>query len=292
MSHHHLCFMCVCVFGQVLKLWLFCVYRPTPGHAFIRLLHDKDLLVRCYTQNIDGLERLAGLPGDSLVEAHGTFSSASCSRCREPHSPDLILESLGLSQLKSESNEETRGTEILRRSNASAENVLDDSDIDVENDVLVVDDNKNGRESLPQCGRCQSGILKPDIVFFGESLPDRFSDMSSVDFDECDLLIVMGTSLSVQPFSSLIHRCPDTCIRLLINREEVGTISQSESESSNDIHDDDAEAEIPRPIGFDFSERSRDVFFQGNCDDGVRELAKLCGWHDDLREIEEQISSN
>ena len=46
--------------------------------------------------------------------------------------------------------------------------------------------------------------VKPDIVFFGEGLPQRFFSLADVDFDSCDLLIVMGSSLVVQPFASLI----------------------------------------------------------------------------------------
>ena len=35
-------------------------YKPTPTHLFIRLLNDKGLLVRCFTQNIDSLEVMGG----------------------------------------------------------------------------------------------------------------------------------------------------------------------------------------------------------------------------------------
>lgn len=51
-------------------------FAPTDAHAFIRLLADEGKLLRCYTQNIDGLERLAGVPPDKLVECHGTFATA------------------------------------------------------------------------------------------------------------------------------------------------------------------------------------------------------------------------
>ena len=57
-------------------------------------------------------------------------------------------------------------------------------------------------------------------------LPDRFyelaglrADSAESDFDKCDLLIVMGTSLVVQPFASLIDKVPAVCPRLLINRQ-------------------------------------------------------------------------
>lgn len=51
------------------------------------------------------------------------------------------------------------------------------------------------------------GLVKPDIVFFGESLPARFFQYMAADFSKADLLIVMGTSLTVQPFASLIGQC-------------------------------------------------------------------------------------
>lgn len=41
--------------------------------------------------------------------------------------------------------------------------------------------------------------MKPDIVFFGEGLPDEFHDKMAEDKDECDLLIVVGSSLKVRP---------------------------------------------------------------------------------------------
>ena len=61
------------------------------------------------------------------------------------------------------------------------------------------------------------GLVKPDIVFFGEQLPRRFYELAGIpvhpgmdcsdsDFASCDLLIVMGTSLVVQPFASLIDQ--------------------------------------------------------------------------------------
>ncbi|RKO95511.1 SIR2-domain-containing protein, partial [Caulochytrium protostelioides] len=53
-------------------------YVPTYTHFFIRALHEQGWLLRNYTQNIDMLERKAGIPEDLLVEAHGTFATARC----------------------------------------------------------------------------------------------------------------------------------------------------------------------------------------------------------------------
>jgi NAD-dependent histone deacetylase SIR2 len=50
-------------------------YRPTITHSFITLLHKKGLLLKLFTQNIDCLEREAGVPGDLIIEAHGSFAT-------------------------------------------------------------------------------------------------------------------------------------------------------------------------------------------------------------------------
>lgn len=56
-------------------------YKPTLAHHFLRLLHEKGLLKRVYTQNIDCLEKITGLPDDKLVFAHGSYSSCRCNDC-------------------------------------------------------------------------------------------------------------------------------------------------------------------------------------------------------------------
>ena len=45
-----------------------------------------------------------------------------------------------------------------------------------------------------------------DIVFFGEALPDRFAQCAMQDMKKCDLLLIMGTSLLVHPFASLVDK--------------------------------------------------------------------------------------
>jgi NAD-dependent SIR2 family protein deacetylase len=52
-------------------------HAPTATHHFLRLLHDKGLLATVFSQNIDGLEQIAGLPADKVVNAHGSFDGES-----------------------------------------------------------------------------------------------------------------------------------------------------------------------------------------------------------------------
>ena len=67
-------------------------------------------------------------------------------------------------------------------------------------------------------------LVKPDIVFFGEALPQRFNRLAATDFDDCDLLIVAGTSLAVHPFAGLVDFPSEDTPRLLVNREVVGEL--------------------------------------------------------------------
>lgn len=112
------------------------------------------------------------------------------------------------------------------------------------------------------------GLVKPDIVFFGEGLPDRFFSLMRSDLPKCDLLIVIGTSLKVHPFASIVDRVDDDCPRVLINREPVGV------------------ARGPWDEGFVFEKGSRDTFYEGEADAGVMELAEALGWREELLELQ------
>lgn len=113
---------------------------------------------------------------------------------------------------------------------------------------------------------------------------DRLLDHSQ-DFSTCDLLIVLGTSLSVQPFASLVHRVPDTCPRLLLNLVSVGEVEPARTRFFSAA----SEAE-----GFDFEgvtkrkEGIRDVRYLGSTDEGVRKLCKELGWEEELDELMER----
>ena len=53
-------------------------------------------------------------------------------------------------------------------------------------------------EEVPDCSRCR-GILKPDVVFFGEMLPERILKEATIHANGCELMIVVGSSLVVYP---------------------------------------------------------------------------------------------
>eukprot|EP01012_Entosiphon_sulcatum_P053704 TRINITY_DN7394_c0_g1_i1.p1 TRINITY_DN7394_c0_g1~~TRINITY_DN7394_c0_g1_i1.p1 ORF type:complete len:602 (-),score=63.14 TRINITY_DN7394_c0_g1_i1:13-1794(-) len=62
-------------------------FRPTPAHVLLRLLDLKGLLLRVYTQNVDGLHHASGLPEHRVFEVHGTKRTVSCSKCHQSYVP-------------------------------------------------------------------------------------------------------------------------------------------------------------------------------------------------------------
>lgn len=65
-------------------------FKPSPSHRFIKKLEERGVLLRNYTQNIDTLERIAGI--SRLIECHGSFATASCTRCKFKINGDAIRE--------------------------------------------------------------------------------------------------------------------------------------------------------------------------------------------------------
>lgn len=63
-------------------------FKPTPVHYFIKLMENKGLLLRCYTQNIDTLEQQAGVSAERVIEAHGSFATATCTKCNAKYSQE------------------------------------------------------------------------------------------------------------------------------------------------------------------------------------------------------------
>ena len=69
------------------------------------------------------------------------------------------------------------------------------------------------------------GILKPDIVFFGEGLPASYHNSINFDKKKCDLLIVIGSSLKVKPVANIPHLIDEKVPQILINRESLGYLN-------------------------------------------------------------------
>jgi NAD-dependent histone deacetylase SIR2 len=188
-------------------------YKPTVAHAFAALLVKKGLLHMLFTQNIDCLERAAGVPAEKIVEAHGSFATQRCIECRTAFPDDLMLSAVH---------------------NGNVPHCV-----------------------VPQC----NGLVKPDIVFFGEPLPDSFRQ-NMPKIAQANLVIIMGTSLTVQPFASLPDYALEGIPRVLINLERVGGLGS----------------------------RPDDVCILSECDKGVRDLADALSWREELEALWREVS--
>ncbi|XP_078485808.1 NAD-dependent protein deacetylase sirtuin-1-like [Ciona intestinalis] len=107
---------------------------------------------------------------------------------------------------------------------------------------------------VPHCPRCPSddpGVIKPDIVFFGENLPQQFHRQMTSDKDDTDLLIVIGSSLKVRPVALIPNSIPDHVPQLLINREPLSHMT-FDIELLGDC--DVILSEISKRLGGEFSE--------------------------------------
>lgn len=163
------------------------VYAPL--HKFIKLLQDKGKLLRNYTQNIDNLEANAGVHYDKLIQCHGSFAFASCVTCGYKVRGDVIYPSI-------------RNKELAFCPHcAKARKRL------MNNDETYVEESY--------------GVMKPDITFFGESLPRAFHDNINRDLRECDLIISIGTSLKVAPVADIVDKVPQHVPQILINKDAI-----------------------------------------------------------------------
>ncbi|KAM8716134.1 hypothetical protein ACLKA7_003076 [Drosophila subpalustris] len=168
-------------------------FKPSPCHRFIKMLETKGKLLRNYTQNIDTLERVAGI--QRVIECHGSFSTASCTKCKYKCNADALRADIFAQRIP-----------VCPQCQPNVEHSVDAS-------VAVTED------QLKQL--VENGIMKPDIVFFGEGLPDEYHTVMATDKDKCDLLIVIGSSLKVRPVAHIPSSIPATVPQILINREQL-----------------------------------------------------------------------
>ena len=122
--------------------------RPNPAHFALAELERLGLVEAIVTQNVDRLHQAAG--SRSVLEVHGSTSSASCLDCGRREGFERVVELL----------------------------------------------------PIPTCVDC-GGVLKPDVVMFGELLPSGAMEQASSLATSAGLLLVVGSSLEVYPVAGL-----------------------------------------------------------------------------------------
>jgi NAD-dependent deacetylase sirtuin 4 len=132
------------------------------------------------TQNVDGLHQAAG--SRAVVELHGSLSFVRCLECGHRLARGRFQD-----RLRADNRDWLRAWE----------RPVGDTDIesapdgDAELPAGVAE-----RFRVPACGRCD-GVLKPDVVFFGENVPRPRVERAWELYEEADILLVVGSSLTV-----------------------------------------------------------------------------------------------
>lgn len=153
---------------------------PNAGHRAIAELERRGIVTGTVTQNVDGLHHRAG--SSRVVELHGTMSTVLCLRCSQRFARESIARRLmdANPQLELPANVELR------------------PDGDVAADRLE-------GFTVPDCSNC-GGLLKPDVMFFGELVPrTRFRAAFDVVL-QADALLIAGSSLAVNSGIRLLDR--------------------------------------------------------------------------------------
>ncbi|MBM7830536.1 NAD-dependent SIR2 family protein deacetylase [Agromyces cerinus] len=153
---------------------------PNRGHLALAELEARGVVSGVITQNVDGLHRRAG--SRHVIELHGSMDRVLCLTCGQHYARQAVA--ARLEELNPEIDLET------------AIRPAPDGDVEVDDvDAMVI----------PACTVC-GGILKPDVVFFGEFVPsDRFQAAASL-VQGADVLLVAGSSLVVNSGMRLIEQ--------------------------------------------------------------------------------------
>ena len=138
-------------------------------------------------------------------------------------------------------------------------------------------------DQIPKCDKC-SGLIIPDVVMNDDDLPEEFFDQLDKDFHECDLLIVMGTSLKVEPFPGMIEDPPLNVPRVLINNEPVVTYNEELGEKNGKLVEISRER-LTQKFKFGHFFNRRDIFLGGDLNDNFYELIKELGCDEDLNRL-------
>merc|ERR1719295_542669 len=216
-------------------------FKPSPCHKFIRAIEKHGKLLRNYTQNIDTLEQVAGI--NRAVQCHGSFATATCTLCKYQVQADEIKEDIfqqripycpKCNSLASRAAEEDRPALAPPANNPPS--ALTESPLSSKSDPNPsVHSSQSGPSSgpmenstpTPPPGQATTskGIMKPDIVFFGEGLGDEFHKSVAIDKHEADLLIMIGSSLKVRPVALIPSSVSPEVPQILINREPLNHLT-------------------------------------------------------------------
>lgn len=160
----------------------FAAARPNGSHRALARLQARGALAEIITQNVDGLHQRAGAA--RVLDLHGRVDAVRCSACGHASSRAAFQAEL----------------EACNPSWADAPVVEMRADADAQ--LGAVD---YAGFTVPPCGACGGGPLKPDLVFFGGAIPHAVSEAAAEIVAGCDALLVVGSTCSTYSAFRLVE---------------------------------------------------------------------------------------
>lgn len=175
----------------------FSAARPNAAHRALAELEDAGVVHGIITQNVDGLHHAAG--SRRVVELHGSLASVRCLGC-------------GVEMGRGEFQERLLGMNATwaERLASGGETVRQAPDGDAELEAWEIESFR-----VPGCDGC-GGMMKPDVVFFGENVPAARVEEAWQVFGGGDVLLVAGSSLTVYSGRRFIYRAQEQGVPIAI----------------------------------------------------------------------------
>lgn len=170
----------------------FAAAAPNSGHYAVAKMQHAGLLGAIVTQNVDGLHQRAG--ANEVLELHGSLDRVICLDCGTRSSRVELEERLRL---------------------ANPDFVATPHELRPDGDVAI-DDEEVRRFQLVRCLVCGSDLLKPDVIFFGESVPKALVTRCFTEVERSDALLVLGSSLHVMSGYRFVLRAAELGIPVAI----------------------------------------------------------------------------
>jgi NAD-dependent SIR2 family protein deacetylase len=159
--------------------WQVATAQPNAAHRAVAALQGLGVLGAVITQNVDGLHQAGG--AGRVLELHGTLARVVCLDCGS---------TLPRAQLDRRLQAANPGFAERAAALAATLRANPDGDVDLPEEAVA------GFEVVP-CPVCEVGVLKPDVVFFGESVPKDRVERCYELLAAARVLLVLGSSLTV-----------------------------------------------------------------------------------------------
>ncbi len=181
----------------------FSAARPNAGHRAVATLQARRVLGPVITQNVDGLHQEAG--AREVTELHGSLADVVCLTCGER------TDRVGLQERIRRDNPGF----LERATGVAPDGSRVSSQIRPDGDIVLADEAVAGFR-LPRCLGCGADTVKPDVVFFGGSVPkDRVEHCYRL-VDAAPALLVLGSSLAVMSGYRFVRRAAARGIPVIV----------------------------------------------------------------------------